>query len=634
VKLLIIEAPGKLKKLQPMMKKLRPGEDWLVVASGGHIRDLPARGQDDSMITTGVRKNYTPVYEILDKSAKAVRTIKAAAKQADEIYLATDPDREGESISWHIQQVLAVKTYKRITFNEITLKRVAEALANPRQIDLNRVASQECRRVLDRLVGYLVTQELRRLMGKPTSAGRVQSPAVYLVVLREREIRNFQVVNHFGVRLNFVDMNQATTWFADWQPVPDFASKDFPYVQDANLAQLVAGTRNVVVESCEDRKAERHPPAPFISSTLQQAASNALKWDPDKTMQVAQRLYEQGVITYHRTDNPNVPDEAMEDIRTVARSIGLKTVDERRTFKAAEGAQEGHPAITPTHWADTKAGENDEELALYKLIWVRALASQIEAAVFDVRAVKLLAVGPNGKALRFNATGETLFHPGWRKLLKGDDTDDEEDAAASNPVPALSPKQILSVHNGELLKKKTQPPSRYTKASLIKEMERRGIGRPSTFASILKNITSKGMIEEKSRKLVPAPLGEETIAKLEGFFSFVELDFTRELERDLDKIAQGQDTYGAVVARLHRRLEEELSQQRGMPSVPMASAPRPATAGGAFNCPKCNQPLARRQKKGDGGYDFWGCTGFKSNGCKVSFPNLNGKPDLSKPRGL
>ncbi len=161
-------------------------------------------------------------------------------------------------------------------------------------------------------------------------------------------------------------------------------------------------------------------------------------------------------------------------------------------------------------------------------------------------------------------------------MLKGDDTDDEKDAEANNPVPALTPKQILQVHNGELLKKKTQPPSRYTKASLIKEMERRGIGRPSTFASILKNITGKGMIEEKSRKLIPAPLGEETISKLEGFFSFVELDFTRELERDLDKIAQGQATYGAVVERLHKRLEEELSQQRGLPSVPMASPTRPS----------------------------------------------------------
>ena len=383
--LLIIEAPGKLKKLQPMLKKLRPGEDWQVIASGGHIRDLPAKGQDVDMITTGVRKNFAPVYEVLEKSTRAVQVMKAAAKKASDIYLATDPDREGESISWHIQQVLGLKDYKRITFNEITLKRVEEALTNPRQIDLNRVASQECRRVLDRLVGYLVTQELRRLMGKPTSAGRVQSPAVYLVVLREREIHTFKVITHYGVRLNFTGLAHGLSWHAEWQPVPDFANKDFPYVQDSNLAQLVASTRNVVVEACEDRKTERHPPAPFISSSLQQAASNALKWDPDKTMQVAQRLYEQGVISYHRTDNPNIPDEAMTDIRSVASIHGVKALDKRRVFKAVEGAQEGHLSITPTYWANESAGENTEEQALYRLIWTRALASQLEAARYDVR---------------------------------------------------------------------------------------------------------------------------------------------------------------------------------------------------------------------------------------------------------
>ena len=253
--------------------------------------------------------------------------------------------------------------------------------------------------------------------------------------------------------------------------------------------------------------------------------------------------------------------------------------------------------------------------------------------MYDVRTATLLGIGPQGKPLRFSATGKTLFYPGWMKLLGVDDTDDEQSAEASNPVPALSPRQILNVHSGELLPKKTQPPARFTKASLIKEMERRGIGRPSTFASILKNITSKGLIEEKSRKLVPASLGEETIAKLEGVFSFVELNFTRELERDLDRIAQGEDTYGAVVARLYHRLEAELAQQRAAPSIPMTSAQH-QTKSAQYTCAKCHHPLARRQKKGDGGYDFWGCSGFKSSGCKVSYPTLNGKPDFNKPRGL
>ena len=261
-------SPRKAEKTPAHAEETTPGEDWQVIASGGHIRDLPAKGQDVDMITAGVRKNYAPVYEVLEKSTRAVQAMKAATKKASDIYLATDPDRERESISWHIQQELGLKAYKRITFNEVTLKRVEEALANPRQIDLNRAASQKCRRVLDRLVGYLVTQKLRRLLGKPTSAGRVQSPAVYLVVLRKREIRNVQVINHYGVRLNFSGLTQGLAWHAEWQPVPDIANKDFSYVQDRNLAQFVASNRNVVVESCEGRKTERHPPAPFISSSL------------------------------------------------------------------------------------------------------------------------------------------------------------------------------------------------------------------------------------------------------------------------------------------------------------------------------------------------------------------------------
>ncbi|MDR9863450.1 type I DNA topoisomerase [Pseudomonas baetica] len=639
MKLMIIESPGKLKKLRPMMKKLRPNEDWQVIASGGHIRDLPVSGQDDSMITTGVRKNYSLVYEVLDKSARNVRSIKDAVKKASEIYLATDPDREGESISWHIKEEAAIKAYHRITFNEITQKRVNEALANPRQIDMNRVAAQECRRAMDRIVGYMVTKELRRLMGKPTTAGRVQSPAVYLVVLREREIRTFVVIAHFSARLHFLTPDGRSTWSADWQPVPDFATKEQPYVQDSNLAQLVAATRNVVVESCEDRKAERNPPAPFISSTLQQAASNSLKWDPDKTMKVAQRLFEQGVITYHRTDNPNVPDEAMQDIRAVADSLGVRAVTERRTFNAAEGAQEGHPAITPTDWAETVAGEDAEEHALYKLIRIRALASQMEAAIYDVRTAKLIALGPNGKPLRFTATGRTVTYLGWLKLLQNDDTDEEDETGpseADNPVPALTSRQVLSVHQGECLNKKTQPPVRYTKASLIKEMERRGIGRPSTFASILKNITSKGLIVEKSRKLMPEALGEETIARLEGVFSFLELNFTRELERDLDRIAQGQDTYRAVIAKLHQRLEDELSKQRGQPSAPVQSSRQPAasTPSHEFKCGKCGQGLIRRTKAGKGGWDFWGCSGYRTSGCEASYPTLNDKPDLTRPKGI
>ena len=639
MKLLIIEAPGKLKKLRPIMKKIRPGEDWEVVATGGHIRDLPQSGQDDTMITTGVLKTLRPVYEILPKSARNVSTIRKALKNATEVYIATDPDREGESIAWHIQQTLGIREYKRVTFNEITQTRVLEGLANARRIDGQLVASQECRRVLDRLVGYLVTQQLRRVMGQPTSAGRVQSPALYLVVLREREISNFKVIHHFGVELVFKDEASALTWTAVWQPVPDFASKEHPYIQDGTLAARVAATRAVIVESCEDGKKRRPPPPPFISSTLQQAASVALKWDPDKTMQVAQRLYEQGVITYHRTDNPNLADEAMPDIQAVARRQGLDVVDERRTFKAADSAQEGHPAIAPTVWEDEVAGESAEEQALYKLIRIRALASQLADAIYDVRTAKLLAKGPDQRPLRFAATGSTVAYLGWMKLLQKDDTEEEASDLTKNPVPKLEPKQILSVHQAEVLNQKTKPPARFTKASLIKELERRGIGRPSTFSSIVKNITGKGLVVEEKRKLVPGPLGVSTIAQLEGRFSFLELAFTSTLEKDLDRIARGEEQYGSVVAKFYQHLQNELGILQQAPTVEMAPRSNRSTgtspvASGDHVCGKCGMPLARRQKRGEGGYDFWGCTGYRQNGCKVSYPNVKGRPDLSKPKGL
>ncbi|WP_153786199.1 DNA topoisomerase [Pseudomonas sp. EMN2] len=636
MKLMIIEAPGKLKKLGPMMKKIRPGEHWTVVATGGHIRDLPEKGQDETMITTGVLKNLRPVYEMLPKSARNVSTIRKALKDATEVYIATDPDREGESIAWHIQQALGISEYKRVTFNEITQNRVREGLANPRKIDIQLVASQQCRRVLDRLVGYPVTQELRRVMGQPTSAGRVQSPALYLVVMREREIRNFKVIHHFGAELTFRDEASGLAWTAVWQPVPDFASKENPYVQDGTLAARVAATRAVIVESCEDGKKRRPPPAPFISSTLQQAASVALKWDPDKTMQVAQRLYEQGVITYHRTDNPNLADEAMPDIQAVARRQGLDVVDERRTFKAADSAQEGHPAIAPTAWDDEVAGESSDEQALYKLIRIRALASQLADAIYDVRTAKLLARGPDQRPLRFAATGSSVAYLGWMKLLQQDDTDEESTDLPKNPVPALQPKQILNVLQGEVLNQKTKPPGRFTKASLIKELERRGIGRPSTFSAIVKNITSKGLVVEEKRKLVPGPLGETTVAQLEGRFSFLELAFTSTLEKDLDRIARGEDKYGPVVAKFYQHLQGELESLRQAPTVAMAprSLGSSSTADSNHVCGKCGMPLARRQKRGEGGYDFWSCTGFKQNGCKVSYPHAKGRPDLSRPRGM
>ncbi|HDQ4484686.1 type I DNA topoisomerase [Pseudomonas aeruginosa] len=637
--LVIIEAPGKLKKLRSLLPSIRPDVTWHVEATAGHIRDLPVHGQNPQMPTVGVGQDFKPHYQILSGKEKTVARLKELRQKAVEVYVASDPDREGESIGWHILQAAGIKNYKRVAFKEITKSCISAELSSPRRLDLPKVASQECRRVIDRLVGYLVTPELRRVMGRPTTAGRVQSVAVYLVVLREREIRAFAPIKHFGVELAFVSPSDGRTWKAEWDPVPTFAIKEFPYVQDRQLAELVGAIRNVIVETCIDGEETDTPPAPFISSSLQMAAGNALKWSPDKTMKVAQRLYEQGLITYHRTDNPNISKDSMPDIRAVAKALGLKCVEQQRIFKADQDAQEGHPAITPTDWMAATAGETADEQALYQLIRVRALASQIEAAVYAVRTITLLGVGPDKKPLRFGAKGKLLNVPGWRKLLQGDDAEEQKNETPSSPIPALEPGQILKVYSGEVLEKKTTPPKRFTDASLVGEMKRRGIGRPSSYASIVKNIIDKGQVQMKGRSLIPGELGEATIALLEHNFSFLSLDFTRNLEVALDRIANSEDTYMNVVQQFYQLLQTELQTLCALPSAqdePRASSTASISSAPTSDllCGKCGLPLVHRKKAGKGGFDFWGCSGYRTIGCKVSYPTKSGRPDFDNPRGL
>ncbi|WP_458219147.1 DNA topoisomerase, partial [Pseudomonas aeruginosa] len=335
----------------------------------------------------------------------------------------------------------------------------------------------------------------------------------------------------------------------------------------------------------------------------------------------------------------NISKDSMPDIRAVAKALGLKCVEQQRMFKADQDAQEGHPAITPTDWMAASAGETADEQALYQLIRVRALASQIEAAVYAVRTITLLGVGPDKKPLRFGAKGKLLNVPGWRKLLQGDDAEEQKNETPSNPIPALEPGQILKVYSGEILEKKTTPPKRFTDASLVGEMKRRGIGRPSSYASIVKNIIDKGQVQMKGRSLIPGELGEATIALLEHNFSFLSLDFTRNLEVALDRIANSEDTYMNVVQQFYQLLQTELQTLRALPSAqdePRASSTASISSAPTsdFLCGKCGLPLVHRKKAGKGGFDFWGCSGFRTTGCKVSYPTKNGQPDFDNPRGL
>ena len=589
-KLLILESPGKVKKVQEIL-----GSGWKVAASVGHVRDLPVK---EMGLTP---PDFKPQYIPTDRGKEVLSRLAALVKNAEAVYLATDPDREGEAIAWHLQDALKLKDAKRVTYSEITESAIKEALATPRAIDMHLVAAQEGRRALDRLGGYMVSGPLSNAAGEKFSAGRVQSPAVRLVVEREREIKSFQSTTHYTVEATFESVDNITDgWKAAWQLKPWLGEEE--YLLDKNSAEKVAALRAFEVVDCKETENASAPPAPFTTSSLQQAASNALKFTPKQTMQLAQKLYEGGHITYMRTDSPNLSKEAVQALRAFCEEQGWPVVEKPRTWKSKEGAQEAHEAIRPTHVEIEEAGETADEKALYRLIRLRSLASQLADALYAVRILQLKA-DIDGKTALFEAKGRTLLAPGWKMLTQQDATlDAEADSDTQepdNPVPTMKPGSVATALTSTVLTKKTKPAARFTEASLVRELEKRGIGRPSTYAAILDTIMSRGYVKTDKRNLVPTPLGETVVDALRGKFSFADYEFTRSMEQALDDIAEGKAEYRTVVANAHAQLEEELKTF--------------AKASGKA-CPKCGKPMVHRVKKtgkdGKGGYDFWGCTGW------------------------
>ncbi|MBO5516389.1 MAG: type I DNA topoisomerase, partial [Schwartzia sp.] len=478
MKVFIVESPGKVKKIQGFL-----GSGYKVMASVGHIRDLPEKDM-------GVEPpQFKPKYVVTKPDV--VKKLKEAVKGATHVYLATDPDREGESIAWHLAEALRLDRPHRVTYTEITEAAVKNALLKTREIDLNLVAAQEGRRVLDRQVGYMVSPALSGQIGDKVSAGRVQSPAVRLVVERERAIREFSVTNHFGVELVFAaGAGDTTPWKAVWLPKQGgWLAEDQEFVLDEEAAKKVAAVKPVTVRDCRNSKSTSAPPAPFTTSTLQQAASAALKINPATCMSLAQSLYEGGHITYMRTDSPNLSDEAIAAIRAWASRNGHKTPPLPRKWPAKESAQEAHEAIRPTHIEVETAGNTEDEKALYALIRLRAIVSQLVDAEFAVRTLTLVG-DADGREVVFEAKGKTLAVPGWRALVAKDQTDESEDEEEC-VVPELLVGASLSDYEGKVVAKKTKPPARYTEAALVRELEKRGIGRPSTYASILDNIIKR-----------------------------------------------------------------------------------------------------------------------------------------------
>lgn len=601
--LVIVESPGKIKKLTAIL-----GAGYRVVASVGHVRDLP---RSDMGVAA---PDFVPKYVPTDRGKDVLAKLKKHVQEASAVILATDPDREGEAIAWHLLDALRLRGARRVTFNAIEAAVVRAAMAAPRDLDMHRVHAQEARRVLDRLVGYSVSPALSNRTGKSLSAGRVQTPAVRIIVDREREIQAFTSTEHYGVALHFA----GGTWKAEWDTTP-FRAPESQYLLDATLAEQVATVRAVRVVGFADSTSRKAPPPPFMTSTLQQAGSVRLKMKPKATMDAAQKLYEAGHISYHRTDSPNLAGAGIDAILAYARDAGLPLASNPRTWKAKDGAQEGHEAIRPLHVDVTEAGDSEAERALYRLIWARAVASQLADATFAVR-IATLAGDLDGRELTFVARGKTTLALGWKAIYaaaKGE-ADDADDAAAEadNPVPALSEGDALEATDGHVLTKTTKAPSRFTEASLIKRMEELGIGRPSTYAPIMDNIQQRNYVEEDAKAFLhPSMLGLAIVDAVVGTFAFAELEYTRGLEAELDRIAEGGTTYRNVVAAAYDKLTAELATMAVSPGVPIEHP-----------CPDCGKALQLRPGKFG---QFWACIGYPM--CNTSLPNADGKPGVRAP---
>lgn len=524
MKLLIVESPSKAKTIEKYLDGA-----YTVRASVGHIRDLPKSNKKAIDIPAG----FVPHYEISKGKEKVVHELQGLAEKATVIMLATDPDREGEAIAWHIEELLKadkkVKSpIKRVTFHEITKEAVEEALKEPRAIDTDLRKAQEARRVLDRLVGYDLSGIIWKKVRYGLSAGRVQSPALRIIMEREREIRAF-VPEQFWTLEGLFETNKKDKITLSCVEEP----RDQKVVE--NIIAL-GEKENWIVKDVKASEAKRSPRAPFTTSTLQQTASSRLGFSPSRTMQVAQKLYEAGHITYMRTDSTNLSAVAVGQILKIVEKKYGKEYAEAHTYKTkSKNAQEAHEAIRPTHVDSMNEGFNDEQKRLYRLIWERTVSSQMSDA--KLMKTKIVANIEKGDIPDFTANGSRVLFPGW---LAADTEARGEDVEL--PLVEVGEKlKLLELKSNE---KFTEPPNRYTEAGLVKELEARGIGRPSTYASIMRTIEERGYVEKQGRTLYPTDTGDVVSSFLENNFAeYISDTFTADMEDKLDDISNGDREY-------------------------------------------------------------------------------------------
>jgi DNA topoisomerase-1 len=609
--LIIVESPTKARTI----KKFLPAR-YVVKASVGHVRDLPK-----STLGVDVENGFVPKYLTIKGKGDVIKDLKSAVKGASDVYLATDPDREGEAIAWHLAELLKLEEPKRIELHEITKDAALAALKHPHPIDIDRVNAQQARRILDRLVGYKISPLLWAKVRGGLSAGRVQSVAVRLIVDREREIKAFNAREYWSITALLSSAGEQSLTFP-----ADLLMKGGEKIAVENGGQadkILADLKGAAytVASIKQREVRRNAPAPFTTSTLQQEASRKLKLRVRRTMQIAQALYEGvdlggsegtvGLVTYMRTDSTRISDQARESAREYITETYGENFHSGREHKVREGAQDAHEAIRPTVVSRTPekmAGVlKRDELRLYTLIWNRFVASQMAPAVLDQTTVDVEAAG-----YTFRATGSVVKFAGFTKIYE---EARDEDAAEEKKgrLPRLEQSQKLDLHKLEPKQHFTEPPPRYTEATLVKALEENRIGRPSTYSTIVETIQARGYVEQLERRFHPTEIGIAVNDLLaEHFPDIVDLRFTAQMEGDLDKVAEGGEDWVRILDKFYGPFVQELEEaEKKLPRLEIKDEPTDEI------CPNCGKPMVI--KTGRFGR-FISCTGYPE--CKTTRPIL------------
>jgi DNA topoisomerase-1 len=610
---IIVESPAKTRTLAKIL-----GGAYTIEASMGHVRDLPK-----STLGVDVDNDFQPTYAPLPDRKETLQRLHAVTQGAPVVYLATDPDREGEAIAWHIQQALGLQNAQRIEFNEITASAVQRALQSPRTIDLDRVNAQQARRVLDRLVGYQISPLLwRKLRGgrNALSAGRVQSVAVRLIVEREREIRAFVPEEYWKITATLTPKTEHFPFDAELRQKGD-AKLELKTEADANAVLRDLQGATYIVESVEKRQRKRTPPPPFITSTLQQEASRKLGFSAKRTMQIAQQLYEGvelgdegavGLITYMRTDSVRLSNEALQMAREFIQAHYAPDYlpSKPRQYKTKSSAQDAHEAIRPTDVNRTpdavKPYLTPEQFRLYELIWKRFVACQMAEAQLEVTSVNIRA-----RDYLFRASGTVVLFDGFLRLYQEGKDTAERDEEELPPLPPLQQGELLDLLKLTPSQHFTQPPPRYTEATLVKTLEQNGIGRPSTYAAILSTIQERGYVALENRAFKPTPLGEAVNDFLVKHFpELFDVPFTARMEGELDEIEEGKADWVQVVRAFFEPMQRQVqsaSSSDERVEIPVVETDRA--------CPTCGAPMVLRT----GRYgQFLACSRYPD--CKTTLP--------------